>query len=103
MNRETEKEARAQTGAGPQIADLRLKVPGMDDAALVNLRANATRLMAEGNAKQKVAAGELLPMVEAELAARKEAKRAAAPVKAVRAKKAKVVKEVDEEAAETAD
>jgi hypothetical protein len=103
MNRETEKEARAQTGAGPQITDLRLRVPTMEDAALVNLRSNATRLMAEGNAKQKVAAGELLPIVEAELAARKEAKRAAAPVKAPRAKKAKVVKEVDEDATEAAD
>ena len=102
MNRETEKEARAQTGAGPQITDLRLRVPGMEDSALVSLRANAARLMTEGNAKQKVAAGELLPVVEAEIAARKELKKASAPPKAPRAKKAKVVKEEveAEEAAE---
>lgn len=99
MNRETEKEARAQTGAGPQITDLRAKVPAMEDAALTNLRANATRLLAEGSAKQKAAAGELLPVVEAELAARKEAKRLATPVKVVRTKKTKVAKEADEEAA----
>lgn len=104
MNRETEKEARAQTGAGPQITDLRLRVPGMEDSALVSLRANATRLITEGNAKQKVAAGELLPVVEAEILARKELKKASAPAKAPRVKKkAKVVKEDAEDAAEAAE
>ena len=103
MNRETEKEARAQTGAGPQITDLRLRVPGMEDSALVSLRANATRLITEGSAKQKVAAGELLPVVEAEIAARKDLKRASAPAKAPRAKKAKVVKEEAEDSAEAAE
>ena len=60
MNRETEKEARAQTGAGPQITDMRTRVPGMEDSALLSLRVNATRLMTDGNPKQKVAASELV-------------------------------------------
>ncbi|MDZ4865741.1 MAG: hypothetical protein SGI91_00325 [Alphaproteobacteria bacterium] len=102
MNRETEKEARAQTGAGPQITDMRTRVPGMEDSALLSLRVNATRLIADGNAKQKVAASELLPVVEAEILARKELKKASAPPKAPRVKKAKAVKkeDADEESAE---
>ncbi len=100
MNRETEKEARAQTGAGPQITDMRTRVPGMEDSALLSLRVNATRLMADGNAKQKVAASELLPVVEAEILARKELKKASAPPKAPRVKKAKAKKEEVEESEE---
>ncbi len=103
MNRETEKEARAQTGAGPQITDMRTRVPGMEDSALLSLRVNATRLMADGNAKQKVTASELLPVVEAEILARKELKKASAPPKAPRAKKAKASakkEDADEESAE---
>jgi hypothetical protein len=98
MNRETEKEARVQSGAGPVVVDLRDRVPGMEDSALTILRANALRLTTEGNAKQKVAAADLLPVVEAELEKRRAEKRASAPVKAVRTvkKKAKVVKEVAE-------
>ena len=103
MNRETEKEARAQTGAGPQIMDLRARVPAMEDSALVSLRVNAMRLMTDGNAKQKVAAGELLPVVEAEIAARKDLKKASAPAKAPRVKKTKAAakkEDADEESAE---
>lgn len=105
MNRETEKEARAQTGAGPQITDMRTRVPGMEDSALLSLRVNATRLITEGSAKQKVAASELLPVVEAEIAARKELKKASAPAKAPRVKKPKAAKkeDADEEAAEALD
>ena len=98
MNRETEKEARAQTGAGPVVNDLRDRVPAMADLALATLRVNALRLVTEGSAKQRAAAAELLPVVEAELATRKELKRASAPAKAPRVSKKKVKAVVEADA-----
>ena len=53
------------------IADM---IPGMDDTALANLRANAQRLQASQDARQQERATELLPLIEAEQAAR-EAKK----------------------------
>ena len=52
------------------------KLPGMADAALGNLHANAVRLGgAAGSAAQRASAMELLPAIEAEMAARKVARR----------------------------
>ncbi len=51
------------------------KLPGMADAALGNLHANAVRLGGAGSAAQRASATELLPAIEAEMAARKVAKR----------------------------
>jgi hypothetical protein len=89
MNRETEKQARAETGAGPQITDLRDRVPAMDDKQLGTLLANAQRLAADGTKQQKAAAADLLPVLEAELAKRADNKRAAVAAKASTAKAAK--------------
>ena len=81
------------------IADM---IPGMTDDSLSALRANATRLSADKGPKQ-VQASELLPLIEAEQAARLAAK--PKPVRAVRKKaapkvKAKVVEDADAETAE---
>ena len=54
---------------------LREKLPGMADDALGNLHANAVRLGGAGSAAQRASATELLPAIEAEMAARKVAKR----------------------------
>ena len=54
---------------------LREKLPGMPDDALGNLHANAVRLGGAGSAAQRASATELLPAVEAEMAARKVARR----------------------------
>jgi hypothetical protein len=51
------------------------KLPGMADDALANLHANALRLGEAGSKAQRSAAAELLPALEAELSARKTAKR----------------------------
>ncbi len=53
------------------MADL---IPGLDDTALANLRANATRLEAGVEGKRQKQAAELLPLIEAEIEARKAAK-----------------------------
>jgi hypothetical protein len=55
--------------------DLSEKIPGMTDAALDNLRANAERLGQAGSPSQRTAATALLPAIEAELSTRKAAKR----------------------------
>ncbi len=55
--------------------DLSEKIPGMSDAALDNLRANAERLGHAGSPSQRTAATALLPAIEAELSTRKAAKR----------------------------
>lgn len=75
MNRATEKQARAESGAGPQIVDLRSRVPGMDDKSLATLLSNAQRLAGEGTTQQKSAAADLIPIVEGELAKRAGGKR----------------------------
>lgn len=91
MNRETERQARNDQGAAPQIVDLRERVPEMDDKALATLFANAQRLASSGNARQKAGAADLLPVIEAELAKRAGEKAAAAATKAA-ASAAKLVK-----------
>jgi len=101
MNRTSQREARLEAGAGPVIVDLRDRVLGMDNAALASLHANAQRLHASGESKQRLAAADLLPVIEAELARRaalkspRSASKAAATKKAAKAKVAKV--ETDDE------
>jgi hypothetical protein len=84
MNRDTEKAARNETGAGPVVVDLRDRVPLLDDKSLATLHANALRLKDAGNARQRASAEDLLPVIEGELAARREKKRAEAPPRPVR-------------------
>jgi hypothetical protein len=50
------------------------KLPGMADAELNNLHANAVRLGQAGSAQQRASATAILPAIEAELSARKAAK-----------------------------
>ncbi|MEK0083403.1 hypothetical protein [Benzoatithermus flavus] len=50
------------------------KLPGMADADLNNLHANAVRLKEAGSAQQRASAAAVLPAIEAELSARKAAK-----------------------------
>ena len=50
------------------------RIPTLSDEEVVNLLANAQRLSETGDDKQKAAAAELLPSLEAEAAARKEAR-----------------------------
>jgi hypothetical protein len=52
------------------------KLPTLPDAGLAALRDNATRLGQSGTPAQKDAAAELLPAIEAELEARRQAKSA---------------------------
>ena len=89
MNKDSQKTARNETGAAPAVHDLRARVPLMADDALVSLRVNALRLIDAGSATQRNSATQLLPVVEAEIAERKEKKKAAMPPKAPRATKKK--------------
>ena len=89
MNRETEKAAKEQSGAGPQVVDLRGRVPQMADDALATLLANARRLIEAGSKTQRASAGDLIPVIEAELAQRAGAKAAAAAAKKAAVKKPK--------------
>ncbi|HEX5078841.1 MAG TPA: hypothetical protein VFV80_06775 [Geminicoccaceae bacterium] len=50
------------------------KLPSLDDAALAVLRGNAERLMQRGTKTQQADAAAAMPAIEAELAARREAK-----------------------------
>ena len=51
------------------------RIPGMSDADLASLHANAQRLETEGTTPgQKAAAAEMLPVIAAELAQRQAAK-----------------------------
>lgn len=54
--------------------DLVAKLPAMEDTALAVLHSNAERLEQTGTSAQKSAAAVLKPAIEAELAARREAK-----------------------------
>lgn len=54
--------------------DLLEKLPELTDDALGNLRSNAARLQTSGTAAQRNDAALLLPAVEAELSARRQAK-----------------------------
>jgi hypothetical protein len=51
------------------------RLPGLADAELSNLHANAVRLGETGSAAQRASAEKLLPALEAELVGRKAAKR----------------------------
>ena len=92
MNRDVEKAAKEQSGAGPQVVDLRDRVPQMSDDALDTLLANARRLLDAGSKMQRNSATDLIPVIEAQLAARAAAKAAmqAAKKAAVKKPKAKV-------------
>jgi hypothetical protein len=57
------------------------KIPQMDDSALKNLLDNARRLETTGSVKQKADAAELLPALEAAVAARRAVKLEAAAEK----------------------
>jgi hypothetical protein len=63
------------------------KIPLLDDAALKNLLDNARRLETIGSSKQQADAAELLPALEAAVAARKAVKLSAAAEKRLAAKK----------------
>lgn len=54
--------------------DMITKLPEMSDDALANLRSNAKRLQQSGTAAQRSNAAALLPAVEAEIGARRQAK-----------------------------
>ena len=56
------------------MTDVAAKLPAMEDAALTVLRENAERLEKIGTSAQQSAASALLPAIDAELAARREAK-----------------------------
>jgi hypothetical protein len=99
MNKDSQKTARTDTGAAPAVHDLRARVPMMADDMLVSLRVNALRLKDTGSAIQRNSAADLLPVVEAEIADRKEKKKASMPPKAPRvSKKAKAKAKVDVDA-----
>jgi hypothetical protein len=91
MNRESEKQARADTGAGPAVVDLRDRVPQLDDKALASLHANALRLKDTGSTRQRASAADLIPVIEAEIASRQAVKRTAVAARSPKAgaKKAK--------------
>jgi hypothetical protein len=57
------------------------KIPQLDDSALKNLLDNARRLETSGSVKQQADAAELLPALEAAVAARKAVKLEAAAEK----------------------
>lgn len=61
--------------------DLVSKLPSLEDGALAVLHENAERLEQTGTRAQKTAAAELIPAIQAELEARREAKRASAASK----------------------
>lgn len=61
------------------------RIAGYSDKELASLCANAQRLALSGTPKQRAEAQRLMPLVEAEIAARK----AAAPARPSRARKAK--------------
>ncbi len=63
------------------------KIPLLDDAALKNLLDNARRLGSSGSTKQQTDAADLLPALEAAVAARKAVKLEAAAEKRLAAKK----------------
>lgn len=94
MNRQFEKATRVEAGAGPVIVDLRDRVLGMENAALASLHANATRLHNSGDPKQRAAAADLLPVIDAELA-RRAALKKKSPSKSAAARKAKKVVEAE--------
>ena len=103
MNASSDKKS-AKTSAAPPAgaADLRSRVPAMLDDALTTLLANARRLIDTGSNAQRLAATDLIPVIEAELADRRAKKLAAQPARKARAatpkvRKPKKPKDEDEE------
>jgi hypothetical protein len=74
---------------GSTCVSLLEKLPTMPDDGLKTLQTNAQRLEQNGSATQRASATAILPAIEAELASRRDAKRAAAsaarPPKAAKA------------------
>ena len=70
------------------IADM---IPTLDDAALANLRRNATRLEAGDDAAKRAQAADLMPLIDAELADR-EARKPPKPARAKAPSKPKATK-----------
>lgn len=88
MNKDSEKAAKEQSGAAPHVVDLRERVPQMNDDALATLLGNARRLLESGSKQQQTSAANLIPVLEAEVAAREAAKaEAQAAKKAASAKR----------------
>ena len=76
------------------LADM---LPTLDDASLVNLKNNATRLAAEATGARHDQAADLLPLIEAELAERAAKKPPKVTRRAPRAPKAAKVAKVAKE------
>lgn len=67
------------------LADM---IPAMTDADLVTLRANAARLVEHGASTQVIAASDIIPVIDTEIARRASLPKAAkAPVKRAAPKK----------------
>ncbi|MBL8769973.1 MAG: hypothetical protein JNK30_01210 [Phenylobacterium sp.] len=66
------------------------RIPTLSDEEVVNLLANAQRLAETGDDKQKAAAADLLPALETEAAARKDARLERAKAKRAATRKATV-------------
>jgi hypothetical protein len=64
------------------------RIPALSDEEIVNLLANAQRLSASGDERQKAAAAEILPALEAEAADRKAARLERAKAKRAATRKA---------------
>lgn len=79
--------------------DMNERLPTMSDAELTNLLANAERLQQSGTERQQIQAGRLMPLLTAEIEARKVAKLAS--MKEKRAKKVSEKKEIAARAAAT--
>jgi hypothetical protein len=90
-----------EEGVGMSLIE---KIPGMTDEDVVSFLANARRLSETGTDKQKVAASELLPALEAAAGQRQAAKLEAATAKRIatprKPRKVAVEKEPAEDAVE---
>jgi hypothetical protein len=100
MNKDSAKAAKEQSGAAPHVVDLRDRVPQMSEDALETLLGNARRLAGTGSKQQQMSAADLIPVLEAELAARGALKAEAAAAKkaAAAAKRPSAKKKVSAEA-----
>ncbi len=92
MNKDSEKAAKEQSGAAPHVVDLRERVPQMSDDALATLLGNARRLLETGSKQQQSSAANLIPVLEAELAARDAVKAEAQAAKKAAASKRSAAK-----------
>ena len=68
------------------------RIPTLSDEEVVNLLANAQRLSEQGDDKQKAAAAEILPALEAEAEQRREARLERAKAKRAATRKATLKK-----------